>query len=150
MKNLFFTTIFILSFTSCETFYNTYTRTGLTGTKWKLEGIYDSYSKELKILEPKDCEECFTLTFITDFKAIVRSIDSNTFKLNLLKLNPNAQILKVLICEIWDKDGKPYCDGCGQFLPRVYRAKSYVILKNELIIISADDSYLIFKHILIQ
>ncbi|MDR2969865.1 MAG: hypothetical protein LBV32_09735 [Tannerellaceae bacterium] len=38
----------------------------LKGTKWKLEGIADDRTGTLKVLEPKDCEECFTLTFDTN------------------------------------------------------------------------------------
>jgi len=38
----------------------------LKGTKWKLAGIVDTRTGDLKVLEPKDCEECYTLMFDTD------------------------------------------------------------------------------------
>jgi hypothetical protein len=38
----------------------------LKGTKWKLAGIVDVETGDLKVLEPKDCEKCFTLAFDTD------------------------------------------------------------------------------------
>ena len=38
----------------------------LEGTKWKLAGIVDKKTDYLKVLEPKDCEECYTLAFDTD------------------------------------------------------------------------------------
>ena len=37
--------------------------TTLTGTKWKLEGIVDVRTNVLRELEPKDCEDCFTIMF---------------------------------------------------------------------------------------
>jgi hypothetical protein len=38
----------------------------LAGTKWKLVGFFDVEKNELTEAEPKDCEECYTLTFHTD------------------------------------------------------------------------------------
>jgi len=38
----------------------------LLETKWKLEGIMDVETGELKVLEPKDCDECYTIKFDTD------------------------------------------------------------------------------------
>jgi hypothetical protein len=43
--------------------------TGLTGTKWKLQGILDIQTDVLQILEPTDCEKCYTLEFDTDSTA---------------------------------------------------------------------------------
>ena len=40
--------------------------TSLEGTKWKLAGIVDTRTNELRILDPKDCAECYMLTFETD------------------------------------------------------------------------------------
>jgi len=41
----------------------------LQGTKWKLEGIVDTETNSLKILEPQDCEQCYMLWFDTDSTA---------------------------------------------------------------------------------
>ena len=37
----------------------------LVGTKWKLAGIVDTKTNIIKELEPKNCVECYTLTFET-------------------------------------------------------------------------------------
>ena len=37
--------------------------TSLEGTKWKLAGIVNAKTGVLKILEPKNCENCYTLAF---------------------------------------------------------------------------------------
>ena len=38
----------------------------LKGTNWKLVGALDTQENIFKELEPKDCEECYTLTFETN------------------------------------------------------------------------------------
>ena len=38
----------------------------LKGTKWKLESIVDAEIGDLKVLEPKDCIECYTIIFEAD------------------------------------------------------------------------------------
>jgi len=38
----------------------------LLNTKWKLVGIVDAETGDLRELEPKDCDDCYTLTFDTD------------------------------------------------------------------------------------
>jgi hypothetical protein len=38
----------------------------LAGTTWKLAGIVNTQTGEMKILEPQDCSKCYTLTFLTD------------------------------------------------------------------------------------
>jgi len=48
------------------TLYAKWEQIPLRGTEWKLEGIVDVQTGELKVLEPKDCEECYTLNFETD------------------------------------------------------------------------------------
>ena len=45
---------------------NTLQETDLQGTKWKLIGIVDTQIGDLTELEPKDCDECYTLAFDTD------------------------------------------------------------------------------------
>jgi hypothetical protein len=41
----------------------------LAGTQWKLAGAVNVETGELKEFEPKDCTECFTLTFDSDYTA---------------------------------------------------------------------------------
>ena len=38
----------------------------LIGTRWKLEGIVDTETGVMRILEPRNCEICYTLHFATD------------------------------------------------------------------------------------
>jgi hypothetical protein len=38
----------------------------LAGTFWKLDGIVDVETNEVKVLEPKECDICYTLAFNTD------------------------------------------------------------------------------------
>ena len=38
----------------------------LQGTKWKLAGIVNAQTGNLKVLEPKNCDKCYILTFDTD------------------------------------------------------------------------------------
>jgi hypothetical protein len=47
----------------------------LKGTKWKLAGIVDATGK-LTELEPKDCEQCYTLEFDTDSTAWLQSVSN--------------------------------------------------------------------------
>ncbi|MCL1936775.1 MAG: InlB B-repeat-containing protein [Candidatus Azobacteroides sp.] len=48
------------------TLYAKWEENALQGTKWKLMGIVDAQTSEIKILEPKDCEKRYTLAFDTD------------------------------------------------------------------------------------
>ena len=47
----------------------------LKGSKWKLTGIVDTQTDELRVLEPTDCEECYTLTFITNSTATACNVN---------------------------------------------------------------------------
>ena len=40
--------------------------TELIGTKWELVGVVDAQTGALKVLEPKDCDKCYTISFIED------------------------------------------------------------------------------------
>ncbi|MDR1346249.1 MAG: hypothetical protein LBK03_06070 [Bacteroidales bacterium] len=54
----------------------------LQGTQWKLEGIVNVQTGEMQVLEPVDCEQCYTLEFDTDTTASGKST-TNIFLLNL-------------------------------------------------------------------
>jgi len=45
---------------------NTLAKVNLGGSKWKLIGIVDVQTGDLAELEPKDCDECYTIAFNTD------------------------------------------------------------------------------------
>ncbi|MDR0581705.1 MAG: hypothetical protein LBG31_01960 [Prevotellaceae bacterium] len=58
----------------------------LEGTQWKLAGIMDVETCNLKELEPKDCGDCYTLEFNTDSTALGKSVINIIF----LSLLPKA------------------------------------------------------------
>ena len=99
--------------------------------KWKLVGIVDTETDTLKVLEPKDCKECFTLTFNTDYVATVRSINMETITLDLLNLKPDINLDDSLWWELYDKDGQMYSDG-DQYRRLIYTTKSYSATSTEL------------------
>jgi hypothetical protein len=45
----------------------------LAGTFWKLDGIVDVETNEVKVLEPKECDICYTLAFNTDISGYGKS-----------------------------------------------------------------------------
>jgi hypothetical protein len=80
----------------------------LKGTTWKLVGIVNAETGELRELEPKHCEECYTLTFDTDITAIAQSINIK-LRLDLLNFSHIGTYLheiynRQLFCETYDKD----------------------------------------------
>jgi hypothetical protein len=119
-------------------------------TKWKLVGIMNMNTGILQELEPKDCEECYTLTFDTDTTAIAYSVNTTLAKLDLLHLNPSAFLLDyALWCERYYKDGKDYCDS-QDFRRGVIKTESYIATSNELKLFVYCDygesyKYLLFK-----
>ncbi|MDO4725626.1 MAG: hypothetical protein Q4A56_00170 [Porphyromonadaceae bacterium] len=71
----------------------------LKGTTWKLDGIYDVNKKELKVLTPIECEDCYSFTFDTDSTAQGKS---TTNKLEVY-LTESVRIgVQTLIAEIGD------------------------------------------------
>jgi len=47
------------------------------GTRWKLSGIVDEKTGDLKELEPVDCSECYTLLFAGEHYVSIRSINAS-------------------------------------------------------------------------
>ena len=123
----------------------------LTGTKWKLSGIVNVETGEIKVLEPKDCEECYTLSFETENKAIAKSINKtlNLDLLHLLESIPQEFIDKVLWMEKYDKDGKDYYDSYT-FRIAIAFTDSYSFSSKDsklFSLIDGEKSYLLFKPI---
>ena len=73
----------------------------LKGTTWKLAGFVDMKTGKLTELEPKDCAECYTLTFDTDYTAIGKS-ESEFVMIDLLDLDKYS--LLTTIGELYDGD----------------------------------------------
>ena len=117
--------------------------TGLKDTKWKLVGKVNGKTGVLKELEPKDCEECYTLTFGTDYTAAAYCINT-TYELDLM--HPFADYAG--ICERYYKDGKDYCDA-GDFRFMAMSARYYIVTSDELKLFLVDHcpscEYFLFK-----
>jgi hypothetical protein len=78
----------------------------LQGTKWKLEGIVNEQTGEMQVLEPVDCEQCYTLEFVTDNLATGKSItNAQSFDFN----QTSIFIGTTKISEI-NEDGNLYYD----------------------------------------
>jgi len=70
---------FLVTVCSCEkpestTTTESTTTISLQGTTWKLEGILDMQTNDLQVLEPMNCQSCYTFTFDTDSTAIGKSV----------------------------------------------------------------------------
>ncbi len=71
----------------------------LKGTTWKLDGIYDVNKKELKVLAPIECEDCYSFTFDTDSTAQGKSA---TNKLGVYLTEPVRIGVQTFVAEIGD------------------------------------------------
>lgn len=133
----------------------------LKDTKWKLTGIMDMNTGILQELEPKDCEQCYTLTFDTDSTSTVLSLWA-MYKLNLLQLNlyrnlccPENSSDYGFPCGPWggacldaeSKDGISYEDSY-LFRRGIENVKSYEWADNELrlfFVALENNYYLLFN-----
>jgi len=155
MKNILKSTVILLivvgSSSSCDKLRNLRmneivdilsdtTCISLEDTKWKLVGIVDAQTGILTELEPKDCKECYTLTFDTDTTAQGMAVRNIVF---VEKLNP----IKVVRTLIWESinDANIYCNAMAS-------AESYTSDRYVLKIFYKDDcstdivnKYLLFK-----
>ena len=116
--------------------------TSLKGTKWKLAGIVDTKTGKLTKLEPKNCADCYTLTFVTDTQAegLIEGYGGSRkiFRLDLSLLGEYMiedvglpSELRKLIYALYSRN-----------------TKSYSVTSNELRFINdVDNYYLLFKRI---
>ena len=111
----------------------------LVGTKWKLEGIMNAETNTLKVLEPKDRDDCYTLTFDTDTTAQGKSVANIVF---LVSLDP-IQI------QCWTYVGECFGENeCNVYCEALRFVKSYEFSENELKMYFNDNQdYLLFKQI---
>lgn len=115
--------------------------TNLEGTVWKLAGYVDAQGA-LKEFTPKDCDECYSLWFDTDYTATIISI-SKRWKLDLRKLTPPDFVNKSLRCELYNKDEEYYCIDLTDFLNLLKLTQSYSVSDRKLKL-WVNDSYLLF------
>ena len=114
----------------------------LKGTSWKFAGIIDTLTGELEELEPKDCEECYTLTFVTNTKAEWYGLFFDDI---VLKHELDLHLIgKYEIEDI----GRP--KGLDKFIRSLYahNTKSYSVNSKELKFINnVDNYYLLFINV---
>ncbi|MDR1553433.1 MAG: hypothetical protein LBS69_08235 [Prevotellaceae bacterium] len=110
----------------------------LKGTKWKLAGIVDVQTGKLTELEPKDCEQCYTLVFETNILAKGFSCTRYIY-VDLSDFRKYVQ----------EAFGEPY-DG-DLFSSAVHRTETYSVIAEELKFFYSDESNkkycLLFKKI---
>ena len=126
----------------------------LKDTKWKLIGLFDAEAETIVLeFEPKDCPECYTLLFDTDFTATSRSINDSQ-QIDLLNLDPFPLWESRMYYEVYIKDGKHY--EVGSYLIYLSMTASYFASNDELKLfntcVSREDCsktryYLLFKRI---
>ena len=114
------------------------TETFLNGTKWKLVGIVDIETGDIRELQPKDCEYCYTLTFYSDFQAIIFHISDiyGILDLSPTSLNreprlefPAGPWFREMSFQKYEKDGKDY--DIEEFRYLFYYIKSFTITPDE-------------------
>jgi len=113
--------------------------TNLQGTKWKLAGIVDVQTGDIKELDPKDCDECYTLTFDTDSTA-VGWITSNDLIVRLRSVLEVFSASKALGSDFYIEDAILFRSIIGKI-------NSYKLYTNELKFYYNDNkNYLLFKQ----
>ena len=116
----------------------------LINTKWKLAGVVDIENNIIRVLEPIHCEECYTLTFTTDYIASVRSINI-MLELDFSNLVPSPSN-DMLFCERYFEDGVDYCDS-DTFRRGIERAEDYLLIGNQLILFNYLEIRLLFNSL---
>ena len=110
----------------------------LTGTKWKFVGNTPQ--------EPKNCEDCYTLTFIADDTVKIQMI-SRIIKLDLWEhiilsdyyVLPTVCGQDIACYEYYGDDGITYDCGIHRFLCDLYRIKSYTATDELLKVFSGNN-----------
>ena len=109
----------------------------LINTSWKLLGIVDSETGSLSEIEPKDCAECYTLTFDTETTARGKSMLNHVF---LTRLNPIE-----VHCGSYASDCIGGSQKCNYYCELLNTVSSYEVHENELKLYFNGKNYLLFK-----
>jgi hypothetical protein len=111
---------------------------GLKGTRWKLKGFVDVATGELTEAEPKECEGCYTILFVSDSKGCASSV-MNQINLDLLEENIFGARTKI---------GDEHNGNAKLFYDAIFTAHSFQHESNELKIFYNDKkNYLLYKVI---
>jgi hypothetical protein len=127
-----------IAMTGCEKEEGKEEKNPLAGTKWKLVGYTVGEEKMLKIFEPQDCEECYTLTFETNTFATGLSIIARV----CIDLSDFSKCSNIeAIGELYD--GDLYRDALAA-------VNSYSTTSEELKLFYGKNKCLIFKPVVVQ
>jgi len=99
------------------------TETTLQGTKWKLVGIVDARSGDLQKLEPKDCNECYTIIYESD-SAFIGQININTI---CVKYEINYEVGIFHIIGIGGTEALDYPDDAHLYRQILLEIQSFII-----------------------
>lgn len=114
-----------------------YNSTELYGT-WKLAGFGNTAGNTLREAEPKDCEKCYTITFLSDGK-ITGHTSTNEIGGEYQIKGENLDFLKIGGTEINELfDGQDYVEA-------LYKVDRFAIVSKQLKLYYSDTNYLLFK-----
>jgi len=142
-KNFLFTAFCAVICFACKSNNENEMLSSLKGTQWKLAGIVDSQTDKLTVLEPADCEECYTLTFDTDSTLSTRSTSND---LTGKYISNNSKYSFHIITFGGTKVGE-IGDGNLYVIPFWNKSiESFSLQKDELLLYYNDKkNYLLFK-----
>jgi len=113
------------------------------GTKWKLAGIVDEQTGDIKALEPKNCEKCYTIEFETDSTFSTYSA-SNGFA---VKYEINFETNDIRIVELFGTEKGEIGDG-DLYLEALWDLENFSQKNNELrLYYNGNKNYLSFKSL---
>ena len=113
----------------------------LVGTKWKLAGIGDTKTGILTELEPKDCKDCYTLSFVTESGFYSRSsVNQLSGNYSIDYTTSCIDISNFIGTEIAERgDGQQYLEGFNSI-------QSFSLQKDELrLYYKNNEKYFLFK-----
>ncbi|MEA4983882.1 hypothetical protein SDC9_75761 [bioreactor metagenome] len=121
----------------CEKEKEEYGSTELYGT-WKLTGFSNTAGNTLREAEPKDCEKCYTMTFLKD-GTITGHTSTNEIEGECRIKGGNLNFLRLGGTEINELfDGQDYVEA-------LYKVDRFEIISKQLKLYYGDTDYLLFK-----
>ena len=106
---------------------------------WKLIGFVSTADNTLREAEPKDCEECYTITFLND-GTITGHTSTNELWGQYRITGRNLNFIQLGGTEINELfDGRNYVEA-------LYKVNRFEIISNQLKLYYGDTDYLLFKR----
>ncbi|MDR0581706.1 MAG: hypothetical protein LBG31_01965 [Prevotellaceae bacterium] len=111
----------------------------LEGTQWKLAGIMDVETCNLKELEPKDCETCYTIEFNTNSNMAQGKSVRNAILFHISLPLPTPIFIHITPMDYENEDVQLFYDA-------METVTSYTVTKNELkMCYNEGRNYLLFR-----